>query len=629
MRLRNSAAAEFQSIQTRARMGAALWARAFRWVIYIWVALTVWVIWYRVGLYRPELHHQFFGRWILCGILTDTPILNRLAPSLKVPANGLWYVLPDFTAWLNGPAMYRDSFYVWYWHMATGLGGYYGLGTDLFPLGIAVAVIAWRVNREPDGKAHLRGLRLLTPRQHNRALRPYLSRVIAYVRNPSAPIGIELGASVIPASKECEHILITGSPGSGKTTAMRHVLRQVERRKEKAIVIDPEAEFVQEFYNEKRGDVILNPLDERCPFWSPWLEIRDDSYVMDAEALAASLVRVPARTANEIFFRDSGRTLATSIFEVLVDDPDIRLLSDFLALPRDELHARLTGTRAYAIVDPQAHDQGAGIVATVANALKACYHLPPLEQTTRSWSAREWAERRQGWVFLPCKEDIREAIEPLQGLWLDCLVRWLMSAQIGSEQVWIVADELPALGYQPQIEKLVTRGRKRGLAVVIGFQNVAQTRAIYGRDGAITLTSSPTTKLIMRSDEPETARWGSDLIGSHETERLQMTQLAGLSTYREGVNLSPHRSVEHLVLPAEIQQLRPFNGYLCIAGEHRTTIRIPELHMTRRQPDFVPRARTPVRRLQPLKVDPDDQSDATLTGRLLGRSARPAKEGKA
>ena len=346
MRFRNSAAAEFQSIQTRARMGTALWARAFRWVIYIWIALTVWVIWYRVGLYRPELHHQFFGRWVLCGILTDTPILNRLAPGLKVPANGLWYALPDFAVWLNGPAMYHDSFYVWYWHMATGLGGYHGLGTDLFPLAITVAVTVWRFNREPDGKAHLRGLRLLAPRQHNRALRPYLNRVIAYVRNPSAPVGIKLGASVIPAKKECEHILITGSPGSGKTTAMRHILQQVERRKEQAIVIDPDAEFVQEFYNEKRSDVILNPLDERCPFWSPWLEIRDESYVMDAEALAASLVRVPARTANEIFFRDSGRTLATSIFEVLSKDPDIRLLSDFLALPRDELHARLAGTRA-------------------------------------------------------------------------------------------------------------------------------------------------------------------------------------------------------------------------------------------------------------------------------------------
>src|SRR6266436_1396694 len=171
-------------------MGAALWARAFRWVIFIWVALTVWVIWYRVGLYRPELHHQFFGRWILCGILTDTPILNRLAPSLKVPANGLWYSLPAFAVWLNRPAMYRDSFYVWYWHMATGLGGYYGLGTDLFPIGLGAALLAWRLRRDPDDPDHIRGLRLLSPRDHNRQLNPYRTRLVAALNRPSGGSGI-------------------------------------------------------------------------------------------------------------------------------------------------------------------------------------------------------------------------------------------------------------------------------------------------------------------------------------------------------------------------------------------------------------------------------------------------------
>ena len=122
-----------------------------------------------------------------------------------------------------------------------------------------------------------------------------------------------------------------------------------------------------------------------------------------------------------------------------------------------------------------------------------------------------------------------------------------MSAEIGSDQVWIMADELPAMEYQPQIEKLITRGRKRGLAVVMGFQNVSQLRSIYGRDGAITLTSSPTTKVILRCDEAETAKWASELLGSREVERMTMTQLAGLSTYREGVNLQPHRSTEHIV----------------------------------------------------------------------------------
>jgi len=168
-------------------------------------------------------------------------------------------------------------------------------------------------------------------------------------------------------------------------------------------------------------------------------------------------------------------------------------------------------------------------------------------------------------------------------------VRWLMCAAIGSDQVWIMADELPALGYQPQIENLVTRGRKRGLAVVMGFQNVSQLRSIYGRDGAVTLTSSPTTKVILRCDEADTARWASDLLGSREIERLSMTQLAGLSTYREGVNLQPHRSTEHIVTPAEIQLLKSLHGYLCVAGNDRTTIKIPERHLEKRHPAFVPR----------------------------------------
>ena len=167
-----------------------------------------------------------------------------------------------------------------------------------------------------------------------------------------------------------------------------------------------------------------------------------------------------------------------------------------------------------------------------------------------------------------------------------------MSAEIGSGQVWIMADELPAMEYQPQIEQLVTRGRKRGLAVVMGFQNVSQLRSIYGRDGAITLTSSPTTKVILRCDEAETAKWASELLGSREIERMNMTQLAGLSTYREGVNLQPQRSTEHIVTAAEVQLLKAFNGYLCVAGSDRTTIRIPERHLTKRQPAFLPRTRT-------------------------------------
>jgi hypothetical protein len=597
MRLRSSPAAEFQAMQTRARIGASLWSRALRAILLSWIALTLWVIWYRVGLYRPELHHAYFGRWILCGILNDTPLLNRLAARLPLYANSAWYSLPSFAAWLDGPEMYRDSFYSWYWHMATGLGGYYGLGTDLLPIGVGLLFLLWRLRRDPDGSEHLRGLRLITPRRHNRQLngswlkRLYRAAPLGRLNRPAGGSGIQLGASIIPAEKQFEHFLITGSPGAGKSTLIRQMLRQIRDRGQAAIVLDVEGEFTMEFYDEPRGDVILNPLDARCPWWSPWQEFRDETLAMDLEAMAASLIRTPPRDAAQEFFFRTGRKLLKCLFGV-IDDREPQAIFEFLSQSPEQIQEALKGTVAYRLVDPGLKETGHNIIGTALTAAGPFEHLPHSNEASRQWTARDWAQSRKGWIFLPSTAAAQAAIQPMQAIWLDCLVRWLMSANISNDsrdQVWIMADELPALEYQPNILTLLTRGRKRGLAVVMGFQNVAQLRTIYGDNGAITLTSAPTTKIVLRCDEPQTAKWASDLIGSHEVERLQMTQLAGLSTYREGVNLSPHRSVEHLVLPAQIQMLEPFNSYLCVAGKDRTTIRIPELHLAPCHPAFVPR----------------------------------------
>jgi type IV secretory pathway TraG/TraD family ATPase VirD4 len=572
-----SEAARWQAYQTRARMGVTLWFQVFLLVLFGWFILTVWAVWHETGEYFPQLEHAYFGRWVLCGLLTQAPMVGSVMRRLPMPINGARYFIGPLTDWLNGPQMYNAPFTAWFAH--------YGWRTALIPIGLVGGIVFWRARHLADSE-HIRGLRLMSPQQHHRQLNGgWPMRLIAR----GGVVGIGIGTIVIPPNRECEHFLVTGSPGSGKSTLIRHMLAQIQERGQRAIVLDPDAEFVQEFYSERRGDVVLNPLDARCPFWSPWLEFRDDSFAMDSEAMAASLIRGQAKTPTEEFFRQSSRTLIEAIFAVVKDRGNSSGITDFLALPREDIQQALKGTQAYPLIDPGAHEQGSGILATAANAVKPFHHLPQRKQTGRVWSAREWAKQREGWVFLPSTEDARAAIQRLQGVWLDSLVRWLMSAEIGSHQVWIMADELPAMEYQPQIEQLVVRGRKRGLAVVMGFQNVSQLRSIYGRDGAVTLTSSPTTKVILRCDEAETAKWASELLGSREIERINMTQLAGLSAMREGVNLQPQRTTEHIVTPAEIQLLKPFQGFLCIAGFDRTTITIPERHLERHHSAFLPR----------------------------------------
>ena len=352
-------------------------------------------------------------------------------------------------------------------------------------------------------------------------------------------------------------------------------------------MLDPECEYVPEFYRPERGDLILNPLDVRCPSWSPWWELMPGSEAMDAEALAAALVPDPPNTFSQggadFFFRQSARTLIVGLLAALKsrDPADIPRL---LALPRHQLKEALKGTPAEALIDPGAHEQGAGIVATAFNATNSFRHLPARAEL--SWSALEWADTRHGWLFLSSTEESREAALPLQSLWLDCIVRRLMAAEESRGQVWIIADELPVLKRQAELETLVVRGRKRGLCAVLGFQAITQLRAIYGHDQTATLAAAPATKLILRTGEAETARWSSAQIGEREVMRREVAQSINR---QNGFTIHPRRQVESAVLASEIQMLPPFEGYLCIAGHHRARVRIPYLAPVRRQPGFIRR----------------------------------------
>lgn len=99
-----------------------------------------------------------------------------------------------------------------------------------------------------------KGPELVSPAEWNGRLRPDGLRFQLH----RASLGIR-------RNLESNHILIMGDSGSGKTSAMRQILRQVSSRQAVAVVYDPALEFTPEFYAPERGDIILNPLDARCP----------------------------------------------------------------------------------------------------------------------------------------------------------------------------------------------------------------------------------------------------------------------------------------------------------------------------------------------------------------------------
>jgi type IV secretory pathway TraG/TraD family ATPase VirD4 len=213
-------------------------------------------------------------------------------------------------------------------------------------------------------------------------------------------------------------------------------------------------------------------------------------------------------------------------------------------------------------------------------------YLPPPDGRP-TWSALEWAGHPEGWLFLTLRDESSTAALPLANLWLDLIVGRLLNAG-HRRRTWIVVDELPVLGRQAKLETLITRGRKHGLAAVLGFQSIAQLRRIYGHEQAAVLASMPSTKLLLRVDEPETAAFIARQIRERETLRDEI----GVSIAEHGTrfNTHPSRRTETVVMASEIQRLPRLEGYLCIAGLDRAHVKVKPCFPSRRQVEFIPRA---------------------------------------
>ncbi|MBU2755294.1 type IV secretion system DNA-binding domain-containing protein [Acidithiobacillus sp. CV18-2] len=417
------------------------------------------------------------------------------------------------------------------------------------------------IEQHVTGDRHLRG---------TRAIDATGDQTIARLQQESQSQQMQIGHVPIPADDEQQHFLLAGAPGTGKSVTLKSMLQTARQRGEKALVYDPAGEFAAQFYRPGI-DYILNPLDQRDAGWNPWQDLDRHEF----PAFAKAIIPDPTGQADP-FWASSAQAVLQALL-VTCRDFD-RLL--YLALVADDaelMDAVRRGGKAGLIGQPKTFS---GVRAALAAELD---RLTVLENTPaeEALSLRAWLldDANPAWIFLPAPAAQREALAPLIRVWIDVVARTGLSLTPDkARRCWIIVDELPSLGKIPSLPPLMAQGRKNGLCCVLGIQNTAQVREVYGKDGATSLLALPKTQLVLRVADAETQDEMSKLLGekqiSRKTENVSPMQVGMFMSTQ--TSLSESIVTERAVLPAEIGALPDLTGYLRVGGEHMVAkVRIP------------------------------------------------------
>src|SRR5437870_1804526 len=369
----------------------------------------------------------------------------------------------------------------------------------------------------------------------------------------------------VPREEEAEGFLLLGDPGTGKSQVIQQFLAQIAERNppEAVVCYDPAGEFITNYFKPGQ-DIVLNPLDARCPYWSPTLEVdyeNTNAGATDRQFSAETFFPDRDHSApNTQFFVKSARSIFARMLEF---KPDAERIVEMLT---DEklIDKIVAGTEHAHLIDKDAKGQRGGVLATLSEIGESLKLLPSLEDCSREVSLTGWTRQRRGWIFITSTQDTRDSLRTLQAAWINILMKRLMATPPTASRehpCWVVVDEIHSLKRLPALSAVLVEGRKYGLKLILGTQNKAQFEEHYGRNAA-TMLSTPHLKILYRCNVPESARWVSEMIVEEEKERPRIGTTATVQANgRDSINYSAYTERRSVISKEQIMALRNLHGY--------------------------------------------------------------------
>ena len=527
------------------------------------------------------MERAYIGKYMLTSLISGSPRLNgvvrnfttrilvvrgglRLASQDDVDRGELvgWMVsrfdVREFHEWLRVSIYDGESL-----SELCDPGWYGALVALVILLPIGIKEDFERSKKRRAGSIALRGTNLVSRRQYHQRTRGHDG--VGWITEGEAAVWQKLFMHAgernlvrIGREDEPEHILLLGDSGTGKSSLIRQLLRQVSGRGERAIVYDPALEYLPEFLKPERGDLVLNPLDRRMPYWSPAAELSHES---EAEAVAKSLFPDKAGDPNP-FFVEAARKIFSYLLKEGAGPGE---MYDWIRRADPEIDKRVAGTELEPIITKAAAPQRAGVLSVLERAAAVLRLLP--STGGKRWLATEWTgEQTQSWIFITSTHETREVLRPLVSMWIDLLMlRLLGRSDEQRTAVWVVLDELASLQRLPTLPLALAEARKANTRMVLSLHGRSQVEYEYGRLAEVML-SIPKTKFFLRTSEAQSGRWVSECLGQVEAEKPHEVRRVGDLGLPHSRNLSYDRRIEPAVFAAEIGNLPDLEGYFQTPG---------------------------------------------------------------
>ncbi|MDO6414359.1 type IV secretion system DNA-binding domain-containing protein [Sphingomonas sp. BIUV-7] len=364
-----------------------------------------------------------------------------------------------------------------------------------------------------------------------------------------------------PYRLEQSHAMLIGTTGTGKTVELSSLVTQVRERNHRAVIFDLTGAFIERFYDEER-DVILNPLDARCPQWSIFNECDTE-----AEFTTAWEALVPHDGGgSDPFWVQAARMLGVETCLKLKAEgrtSNGALYRELMTADLKHVHKLVERTLADPITAPEAARMAESVRAVLNTNAKPIRLLP---DEGPSFSIKTWMmddDGSGGVLFLSSRYVDMAVARTMLTTWLDTALNTLMTMpKTRDVRMWFLVDELGALHRLTALEKGLQTARNYGGAIVLGVHAFGKLAETYGQNVAQTLASLARTKLLLATDDRPTAVFESDSIGHRQFREMEEGYSYGYDNLRDAVTLTPRRNLEPLVLPDDIMNLENLHGYL-------------------------------------------------------------------